>query len=105
LYLRDLARQLNVPYKVAYRDVWKVINLGIANIAYDLKNDIVFIPGAVKTNSNSVTVKNVETPRIIETEVKEEIPEGDLQCAFCDAMNPNDSMFCIKCGASMQPAK
>ncbi|MCG3223177.1 MAG: zinc-ribbon domain-containing protein [Candidatus Heimdallarchaeota archaeon] len=33
------------------------------------------------------------------------VSSKEIKCPFCDADNPPDSLFCIKCGASLKPAK
>ncbi|UJG41018.1 MAG: hypothetical protein K9W45_00825 [Candidatus Heimdallarchaeum aukensis] len=123
IYIRDLTKILNSPYKVVHQDIWKIINLGLANIAYDVKNDIVFIPGIQKSEQAkkvkheystrkatfpthqplSVNKSSSEFDEILS--VSSPAKDKEIICPFCEAKNPGDSSFCIKCGASLKPAK
>ncbi|MHA1304918.1 MAG: zinc-ribbon domain-containing protein [Candidatus Heimdallarchaeaceae archaeon] len=120
IYLRDLSKLLNTSYKVVQNDIWKIISLGLADIAYDMKSDVVFIPGiekserALKARMNAkkeirkTSLPFTSAPAQIEskpTDVKKAGKVEDLLCPFCDAKNPTGSSFCIKCGASLKPAK
>ena len=123
IYVRDLAKILNSPYKVVNQDIWKIINLGLANIAYDVKNDIVFIPG-IQNSEQAKKVKHEYATRkatfpthqpLSTSKKSSEFDEilsvtspaknKEIICPFCEAKNPGDSSFCIKCGASLKPAK
>ncbi|MHA1868481.1 MAG: hypothetical protein ACTSXD_10600 [Candidatus Heimdallarchaeaceae archaeon] len=123
IYVRDLAKMVNAPYKIVQRDVWKIINLGLANIAYDIKNDIVFIPGIQNSEQAkkakheystrratfpthqplSTNKQSTEFDKILS--VSSSVDDKEIICPFCEAKNPGDSSFCIKCGASLKPAK
>lgn len=92
LYVKEIARLLNSDADIVRSDVWKIINLGLANIAYDVAKDIVYLP--------EITDKQEINPG---SHPKMSIEE--LICPFCETKNPTDSAFCIKCGASLKPAK
>lgn len=125
IYLRDIARLINTSTEFVRSDAWKIINLGLAPYAFDVERGILFDytqvdPSKIKKSKpveREVTVqedKPEEKP--ITTVEKEKAPSKkdfnavigpseEILCPFCDAKNPADSSFCIKCGASMKPAK
>lgn len=90
--------------------IWDIIRLGLADIAYDVSNDVVFIPGraSVKIREDKENYQSKPQPEIKNQKEEAEQQESDdkiIYCPFCDTENPSDSKFCIKCGASLHPAK
>ncbi|MHA1687332.1 MAG: zinc ribbon domain-containing protein [Candidatus Heimdallarchaeaceae archaeon] len=96
LYIDEIASHLRSSSEIIRSDVWKIIHLGLADIAYDVSKDIVYAPSLV--SSKKPTTASL---------AKEEMPPAlsEILCPFCEARNPADSAFCIKCGASLQPVK
>ncbi len=90
--------------------IWDIIRLGLANVAYDVSNDVVFIPGQVSVKTREKKENYEKGPQhVIEDQQQQKtektVDEKIIYCPFCDAENPADSKFCIKCGASLHPAK
>ena len=95
-------------------NVWKIIRLGLAPIGYDSENAILFDVTKVdpsKKEKLSPAAETIHQQLVAEVDKKEEKKEetvvsgNEIQCPFCDSDNPPDSLFCIKCGASLKPAK
>jgi hypothetical protein len=100
-------------------DAWKIINLGLAPIGLDTTNNILF--DATQVDPTKIQEVSPESQKIHdelmsevaekddvkeEKKVEEVVIEGvEVKCPFCDSNNPPDSSFCIKCGASLKPAK
>ncbi len=125
IYLRDLAKLLNTSTEFVRSDTWKIINLGLAPYAFDVERGIIFDYTQVDPSKIKKS-KPVEKREPVQEDKPEEVPTTTVQkekapskkdfdvvkgpseeilCPFCDAKNPADSSFCIKCGASMKPAK
>ncbi len=125
IYLRDIARLINTSTEFVRSDAWKIINLGLAPYAFDVERGILFDytqvdPSKIKKSKPVVKREPIQEDKPeekpITTEQKEKAPSKkdfdavvgpseEILCPFCDAKNPADSSFCIKCGASMKPAK
>jgi hypothetical protein len=114
IYLRDAARILNTSSDLLRMNTWKIIRLGLAPIGFDTENGIVFDVTKVdpsKKEKLSPAAETIHQQLVAEVDKKEEKKEDivvsskEIKCPFCDADNPPDSLFCIKCGASLKPAK
>ncbi|MHA1551934.1 MAG: zinc ribbon domain-containing protein, partial [Candidatus Heimdallarchaeaceae archaeon] len=114
IYLRDAARILNTSSDLLRMNTWKIIRLGLAPIAYDAENGIIFDVTKVdpskkeKLSPAAETIHQQLVAEVDKTEEKKEdkiVSSKEIKCPFCDADNPPDSLFCIKCGASLKPAK
>ena len=119
IYVRDAARILRTAPEFLRSDAWKIINLGLGTIAYDTSMDILFdaskvdpvkakelSPESEKIHAelvSEVTEKDVKEEK--EVKVEEVVEAKEVDCPFCESSNPPDSSFCIKCGASLKPAK
>lgn len=114
IYLRDAARILNTSTDLLRMNTWKIIRLGLAPIGFDTENGIIFDVTKVdpsKKEKLSPAAETIHQQLVAEVDKKEEKKEDivvsskEIKCPFCDADNPPDSLFCIKCGASLKPAK
>ena len=114
IYLRDAARILNTSSDLLKMNTWKIIRLGLAPIGFDTENGIRFDVTKVdpskkeKLSPAAETIHQQLVAEIDKTEVKKEdkvVSSTEIKCPFCDGDNPPDSLFCIKCGASLKPAK
>lgn len=118
IYITEAARILRSASELVRMDAWKIINLGLGTIGFDTQNNILFDasqvdPGEIQEVSpeakkiHDELVSEVTDKVDVKEEKKvEEVVEGvEVKCPFCDSNNPPDSSFCIKCGASLKPAK
>ncbi len=114
IYLRDAARILNTSSDLLRMNTWKIIRLGLAPIGFDTENGIIFDVTKVdpsKKEKLSPAAETIHQQLVAEVDKKEEkkedkvVSSNEIKCPFCDADNPPDSLFCIKCGASLKPAK
>ncbi len=120
IYISDAARILRTSTEFIRMDAWKIVNLGLGPIAFDTQNHILFDVTKVdpsKAGKMSPEAKKVHDELVSEVAEKEtkdkteekkvvEVVSGEeVKCPFCDSNNPPDSSFCIKCGASLKPAK
>ncbi len=118
IYVTEAARILRSASEIIRMDAWKIINLGLGTIGFDTQNNILFdatqvdpselqevSPEAKKIHDELVS-EVADKVDVKEEKKGEEIVEGvEVKCPFCDSNNPPDSSFCIKCGASLKPAK
>ena len=119
IYISDAARILRTSTEFIRMDAWKIVNLGLAPLAFDTQNHILFdvtkvdpskagkmSPEAEKIHAELVSevTKKDKQEKPEEKEVEVVVAE-EIKCPFCDSNNPSDSSFCIKCGASLKPAK
>lgn len=114
IYLRDAARILNTSSDLLKMNTWKIISLGLAPIGFDTENGIIFDVTKVdpskkeKLSPAAETIHQQLVAEVDKTEEKKEdkvVSTKEIKCPFCDSDNPPDSLFCIKCGASLKPAK
>ncbi len=114
IYLRDAARILNTSSDLLRMNTWKIIRLGLAPIAFDTENGVIFDVTKVdpsKKEKLSPAAETIHQQLVTEVDKKEEkkeakvVSSNEIKCPFCDGDNPPDSLFCIKCGASLKPAK
>ena len=114
IYVRDASRILNTSSELLRMNVWKIIRLGLAPIGYDAENGVLFDVTKVdpsKTEKLTPAAQSIHEQLVAEVDKKEEKKEEsvvsakEIKCPFCDGDNPPDSLFCIKCGASLKPAK
>ncbi len=119
VYITEAARILRSASEIIRMDAWKIINLGLAPIGFDTQNHILFdisqidpskiqdvSPEAQKIHDELVSEVAEKVDVKEEKKVEEVVIEGvEVKCPFCDSNNPPDSSFCIKCGASLKPAK
>ena len=118
VYITEAARILRSASEIIRMDAWKIVNLGLAPIGFDTTNNILFDATSVdpsKMQDVSPEAQKIHDELISEVAEKvdvkeekkvEEVVEGvEVKCPFCDSNNPPDSSFCIKCGASLKPAK
>ncbi len=114
IYIRDAARILNTSSDLLKMNTWKIIRLGLAPIGFDTENGILFDVTKVdpskkeKLSPAAETIHQQLVAEVDKTEEKKEdkvVSTKEIKCPFCDGDNPPDSLFCIKCGASLKPAK
>jgi len=114
IYLHDVARILNTSTDLLKMNTWKIIRLGLAPIGFDIENGILFDVTKVdpskkeKLSPAAETIHQQLLAEVDKTDEKKEdkvVSSTEIKCPFCDANNPPDSLFCIKCGASLKPAK
>ncbi|MCE7741813.1 MAG: hypothetical protein GOP50_05095, partial [Candidatus Heimdallarchaeota archaeon] len=117
LYISDAARILRTSTEFIRMDAWKIVNLGLAPIAFDTQNHILFDVTKVdpsKVGKVSAQAEKIHAELVSEVSKQEEQEDKkveevvlgeEVKCPFCDSDNPPDSSFCIKCGASLKPAK
>ena len=118
IYVTEAARILRSASELVRMDAWKIINLGLASIGFDTQNNILFdatqvdpskiqdvSPEAQKIHDELVSEVAEKVDDKEEKKVEEVIEGVEVKCPFCDSNNPPDSSFCIKCGASLKPAK
>jgi len=114
IYLRDAARVLNTSSDLLRMNTWKIIRLGLAPIAFDTENGVIFDVTKIdpskkeKLSPAAETIHQQLVAEVDKTEEKKEdivVSSKEIKCPFCDSDNPPDSLFCIKCGASLKPAK
>ncbi|MHA1668429.1 MAG: zinc ribbon domain-containing protein [Candidatus Heimdallarchaeaceae archaeon] len=115
IYIRDAAKLLRTSLDTIRADAWKIIRLGLAPLGFDPENNVLFDITKVdptKQMDLSPAAQTIHTQLISEIEKKEpkekqeeKASQKELTCPFCEAINPPGSVFCIKCGASLRPAK
>ncbi len=114
IYIRDAARILNTSSDLLKMNTWKILKLGIAQIGFDVENGILFDITKVdpsKKEKLSPAAETIHQQLVAEVDKTEEkqgvkvVSSNEIKCPFCDGDNPPDSLFCIKCGASLKPAK
>ena len=113
IYVYDAARILRTSPDFIRMDAWKIVRLGMGPVGFDPQNGILFDVTKVdpsKKKDLSPAAQTIHTQLLTEVEKKEEEKKEDtpkeIACPFCEEKgNPPDSAFCIKCGASLKPAK
>ena len=113
IYARDAARILRTSPDFIRMDGWKIVRLGMAPIGFDPESGILFDVTKVdpsKKKDLSPAAQTIHTQLLTEVDKKEEekkeVSLKEIACPFCEEKgNPPDSAFCIKCGASLKPAK
>ena len=113
IYIYDAARILRTSPDFIRMDAWKIVRLGMGPVGFDPQNGILFDVTKVdpsKKKDLSPAAQTIHTQLLTEVDKKEEEKKEDtpkeIACPFCEEKsNPPDSAFCIKCGASLKPAK